>query len=640
MGVTTHLFLFYHDDHGRRLILNKLTVETYRISNMCDDMDTETINATKPVNRGAENRPQQVLAELAQILFYQPLMTVMVLQLLATGIMVVFFWNIVPHNELLTWAVYLIILSCTFIFTTWRYRRTPPAERNLQHWIILFPLAGVMLGVGWGSTSLWPNVMTDVTAMVFLVIVVLGITAAGIAILAPYLRAFYALALLIAMPFAFVLFRQDTQLHFYIGIMMIMYLFIILMSGHHMKHAVRQSINLRLENIDLVDDLVVKNTQTEQAREAAVAADISKSKFLAAASHDLRQPLHALGLFVDALESRIQYPEVRGIVDNIRISTDSLSDLLNSLLDISKLDAGVLEPRSTDFALRPLLERIQTDFNDVASGKALRLRIVDCGFVIHTDSAMLERILRNLVSNAIRYTPMGSVLLGCRRKANTVSIEVHDTGIGIKQDEMDNIFEEFYQIENPERDRRKGLGLGLAIVKRLADLLGCELTVSSTPNTGSVFRIGVPYVGTALPQTTPVQTFTNDLQGTRVLVIDDETMIRVGMRKVLEEWGCEVQEAESIEQALNIVKQGCSIDIILTDYRLRENTTGIEAIHGIHNACEEDIPAIILTGDTDPQRLREAKKSGFKLLHKPVSSAKLRSLMSYLLDQRKQASQI
>ena len=602
------------------------------------DNENNTTIPSRSVNSTADNRPQQVLAELAQILFYQPLMIVMLLQIIATGIVTAFFWNIVPHSELFGWSAYMVMISITFIITTFLYRRTPPAARKLQHWIFLFPLAGIMLGVGWGSTSLWPNVMTDVTAMVFLVVIVLGVAAAGIAILSPYLRAFYAFAILITLPFGIVLLQHDSQLHFYLSIMMLMYLVIILMSGHYMKHAVLQSINLRLENIELVDDLVDKNTQTERAREEAVQADISKSKFLAAASHDLRQPLHALGLFVDALESRIQYPEVRSIVDNIRISTDALSDLLNALLDISKLDAGVLEPRLTDFPLRPLLDRIKTDFSEVASSKNLRLRIVDCGFTIRTDPAMLERILRNLVSNAIRYTQHGSVLLGCRRQGDQVRIEVHDSGIGIPSDQQEIIFDEFYQIENPERDRRKGLGLGLAIVKRLADLLDCRLTVSSKPDKGSVFRITVPYLGAAIQPTVATQNFINDLQATRVLVIDDETMIRIGMRKVLEEWGCVVQEAESIEQALNTLKGECAIDIILTDFRLRENTTGIEAIQRIHAHCDESIPAIILTGDTDPQRLREAKKSGFRLLHKPVSSAKLRSLMSYLLEQNKAGS--
>lgn len=587
------------------------------------DFDKHHTTSAKPVS---DNRSQQILAELAQILFYQPLITVMLLQIIGTGIITTFLWNTVPRIELLIWAVYMIVLSITFIATTLLYRRTPPAARKLQHWIILFPLAGVMLGIGWGSTSLWPNVMSDNTAMVFLLIVVLGVAAAGIAILAPYLRSFYALALLITLPFATVLFQQDNQLHFYLGIMMLMYLLIILMSGHHMKHAVLQSINLRLENLELVNDLKDKNTQAEQA-------NLSKSKFLAAASHDLRQPLHALGLFVDALEQRIHYPEVRSIVDNIRISTDALSDLLNALLDISKLDAGVLETKHSDIQLRPLLQRIQTDFSEIAATKSLNLRIVDCGYIVHSDPAMLERILRNLVANATRYTQQGRVLLGCRRVGNSVRIEVHDTGVGIAAAELDKIFDEFYQIQNPERDRRKGLGLGLAIVKRLADLLDCPLSVRSTPGRGSVFCISVPFVTASQPDCQIAQTIINDLQDIRVLVIDDEAMIRLGMRKVLEEWGCIVLEAESIAQALDQLQQQDPVDILLTDYRLRDKETGIQAIHRIHETCHETIPAIILTGDTDPARLREAKASGFRLLHKPVSPAKLRSLMSYLLEQ-------
>ncbi|MCK5335383.1 MAG: hybrid sensor histidine kinase/response regulator [Gammaproteobacteria bacterium] len=579
------------------------------------------------------HRSQQALAELVQILFNQPLLTILLLQTIGPAIVVAYFWDSVPQTTLLSWIGYNATLSAIFIFTTLKFRHTPPEQRNLQRWIMLFPAGGVLLGLGWGSTSLWPNVMTDLNSMVFLVLVVLGVAAAGIAILAPYLRSFYALALLIILPFAFQVFQHDTKLHHYLGIMLLIYLFIILMSGHHMKRAVLTSINLRLENLDLVDDLVEKNSQTEQAREIAVQADLSKSKFLAAASHDLRQPLHALGLFVDALESRIQYPEVRSIVENIRISTDALSDLLNALLDISKLDAGVLEPKTSDFQLRPLLHRIQTEFTEPALEKSLQLEVIDCDFIIHTDPSMLERILLNLVSNALRYTREGSIKLDCHKQDEQIIIEVHDTGIGINEDNIENIFEEFYQIENPERDRRKGLGLGLAIVKRLADLINCPLSVSSVPDKGSVFSISVPHIASATQINTSENIFVNDLKDTRVLIIDDEAIIRLGMRKVLEQWHCKVEEAESIEQALDKINNNYEFDIILTDYRLRKNQTGTEAIEKIHSSSGKNIPAIILTGDTDPQRLREAKDSGYKLLHKPVSSAKLRSLMSYLLNQ-------
>ena len=591
-----------------------------------------TINLTQ--NLSVIDRPQQFLHELVKILYYQPINIILIGHALTIFITVVFLWETVPHSWLLVWSCIMLVLTMAWVVVVARFRGNEPSVDKANQAVQLFPISGTLTGSFWGLTAFFPNVFQDASSTVFLSIMVLGVTAAGLAVFAPYLRSFVAFASLSLMPFVVRFFLEGSKLYWTLGVMFLLYLIILLISGYNMKRAVRESIDLRLENLGLVDDLKLKNSQAEQAREDAVQADISKAKFLAAASHDLRQPLHALGLFVDALDSRIQYPEVRGIVDNIRISTDALSDLLNSLLDISKLDAGVLEPRVADFQLRPLLQRIQTDFSELASNKSLSLRIVDCGLVINTDPSMLERILRNLVSNAIRYTQQGSVLLGCRRQGDRVSIEIHDTGVGVSTEELGNIFEEFYQIENPERDRRKGLGLGLAIVKRLADLIDCPITVNSTPNKGSVFSISVPYVASGTTEVVTQQSFVDDLKGTRVLIIDDEAMIRVGMRKVLEEWGCDVKEAESIEQALEVLNEQCEIDIILTDYRLRENATGIEAIHSIHDVCGNDIPAIILTGDTDPQRIREAKDSGFKLLHKPISSAKLRSLMSYLLDNK------
>lgn len=577
-------------------------------------------------------RTERVLAELAQILFYQPLITIMLCQIIGIIVMSLYFWQSVADWILISWTAYMVILSLTFMGTTQLYRNTPEDQRQLRRWISLFPLAGVLLGLGWASIGFWPGVLHTTDQLIFTCLVVMGMAAAGIAVIGPYLRAFVPYASLIALSFAAQLLWQDTRLHSNLAIMLLVYLVVIIISAYHMKRAVRQSIHLRLDKLELVESLVEKNALAETARQQAEQADISKSRFLAAASHDLRQPLHALGLFVDALDSRVEDIEQRELVDNIRISTEALSDLLNSLLDISKLDAGVLKARPQHFSLRPLLQRVQTDFKQAASHKGLQLRISDCHFVVNTDPAMLERIIRNLVANAIRYTQKGGLVLGCRRRDESVSIEVFDTGLGIPTQEKDKIFDEFYQIENPERDRRKGLGLGLAIVKRLSDLMGCAISIDSSPGRGSVFRVRVPFITTAPTQASTPTNFVNDVAGTRVLVIDDEALVRQGMRKILEEWECQVVEAESIDQALSQLNNECAVDIIMTDYRLRENTTGIEAIEAVQAHCKTEIPAIILTGDTDPKRLKEAKTSGYRLLHKPVSSAKMRSLMSYLLD--------
>lgn len=580
----------------------------------------------------ANNNENIASHELVKILYYQPINKILAGHAVAVIMTVIFMWDIVSHQWLLVWSSILFGQTMIWLAVVASFRRIKPTIGKSKHWLTIFPLAGALTGLSWGMTSLWPSVLLNPSSMVFLAIMVLGVTAAGLAVFAPYLRSFTAFASCTLLPFVIHFYFDDSKLHLTLGIMFLLYLSVILLNGYNMKQAVRKSIELRLENLGLVDDLLIKKTQAESARDDAEQAYISKSKFLAAASHDLRQPLHALGLFVDALESRIHYPEVRSIVDNIRISTDALGDLLNALLDISRLDAGVLEPNVTEFQLQHLLKRIYTDFNELASSKSLCLKIVDCGFTIRTDPSMLERILRNLVSNAIRYTQQGEVKLNCCRHDGRVAIEIHDTGIGVAPDKIDNIFEEFYQIANTERDRRKGLGLGLAIVKRLALLLDCPITVSSIPDKGSVFRITAPYVASYMPEIDIEQNYVKDVQGTRVMVIDDEAIVRLGMRQNLEEWGCIIKEAESIEHALAVLGNDCAIDIIITDYRLRENKNGIEAIHAIYAACGKEIPAIILTGDTDPKHLCEEAK-GFSVLYKPVSSAKLRSLMSYLLDQ-------
>jgi len=579
------------------------------------------------------SRSEFELKELVQILYFQPIYTILCGHAIAVLISVFFLWDTLAHFWLLPWATVTLAQSLIWVYIVRKYRHTSHGSHNTRSALAIFPIAGAVTGALWGVTLYGPNIITDMTSMVFLSIMVLGVSAAGLAVFAPYLRSFVIFASFMLIPFALRFFMEYSKLHWTIGTMFILYFGVLLISGFNLRRAVGQAIALRLENVGLIEDLIIKNTQAEESREEAEQANISKSKFLAAASHDLRQPLHALGLFVDALESRIQYKEVRDIVGNIRTSTDALSDLLNALLDISKLDARVLKPEPISFQLQPLLQRIVTDFSEPAKSKSLHLRIVDCGMNIHTDPIMLERIVRNLVSNAIRYTSNGTILLGCRRRGKNISIEVHDTGMGIAPDKISRIFEEFYQLENPERDRQKGLGLGLAIVKRLSDLIDCPVSVSSTPQKGSVFRVQVPYVTDALPVAIISPEYINDLQGTNVLVIDDDALVRQGMQQVLSQWQCQILLAENIEQALEQLGGSCSIDIILTDYRLRENQTGLDAIKKIHDVCNKNIPAIILTGDTDSQRLGEAKASGFKLLHKPVQSAKLRSLMSYLLEQ-------
>lgn len=371
-------------------------------------------------------------------------------------------------------------------------------------------------------------------------------------------------------------------------------------------------------------------------KEQAERANLAKSRFLAAATHDLRQPMHALTLFVAALKERIQYPEVSRIVHNIESSVTAMQGMFNALLDISRLDAGVLQTHPRDFHLQDLFDRLRMDFTPHAQEKELRLIVVPTRAIVRTDPVLLERILMNLISNGIRYSVQGGVVVGCRRTKGGLRIEVWDSGKGIPEHRQKEIFQEFVQLNNPERDRNKGLGLGLAIVERMARLLGSLIEIKSVVGKGSVFSIKVPR-GNAkrvIEETAPAITVRrNDLKGALVVFVDDESTILEGMEVLLRDWGCQPVIAATAMGALaGLIQAGRPPDIIVSDYRLREQENGIEVIAKIREHYGIDIPAILVSGDTGPELLREAKEKGLRIMHKPARPAKLRALINYLVN--------
>lgn len=369
-------------------------------------------------------------------------------------------------------------------------------------------------------------------------------------------------------------------------------------------------------------------------------ANQAKTRFLAAASHDLRQPMHALGMFISQLRDMISFPEARKIVDHAELSVAAMESLLNALLDISRLDAGILTPRFEDFPVVVLLDRMENSFGPSAREKGLSFHVMPCSAWVHSDPVLLERILMNLVSNAMRYTEQGGIVIGCRRRSERLRIEVWDSGSGIPKDKQREIFQEFFQLANPERDRTKGLGLGLAIVERLAHLLNHHLDLASTPGRGSVFAVEA-----LRAESRPVTDILNAMQAVPgaldnvfAVVIDDEAMVREGMRGLLTSWGCHVLTAASGEEALARLEEHERMpDLIISDYRLPDNETGIEAIQRIQASLPVEIPAVLISGDTAPERLTEAKASGYHLLHKPVQPARLRTLLSRVLSEAEHA---
>lgn len=387
------------------------------------------------------------------------------------------------------------------------------------------------------------------------------------------------------------------------------------------------SVQIRFQDREMAAQLREALAQANQANQA-------KTRFLAAASHDLRQPLHTIGLLVAALSLRPIEGRDREVVDLLSQVTVALSEQLDQLLDISKLDAGVVEPDKKIVDLGEMLRMHHAEMRAAIEEKGLRA-VLDAptGVRCWTDPALVLRVLRNLTENAIKFTQRGHVALRLRVETGVARITVEDTGRGIPAHEQAMVFEEFYQVDNPERDRTKGLGLGLSIVRRLCSLLNITLDLKSVEGEGTSISLKVPLetFDTVIP-TQPQPLRGQSFAGLTVLVIDDERSVRMGMRVLLEELGCHFVEACSIEEATREARNAHP-DVILADMRLRNGETGIEAITSI-NAAIGETPSVLISGDTAPDRLQEATRAGIKLLHKPVSLPTLQAELGRILDEK------
>jgi signal transduction histidine kinase len=369
--------------------------------------------------------------------------------------------------------------------------------------------------------------------------------------------------------------------------------------------------------------------RTEQLAQANQA----KTRFLAAASHDLRQPMHALALTVGELRETARTPQLAALARRIERSVEALGDLLDALLDISKLDAGAIQPEKRAFPLRALFEQLADELAPAAEAKGLRFRIAPTSLWTESDPTLLRRCLLNLAANAVRYTREGGVVVGCRRRGAEAEIVVADSGIGIPDADRAHIFEEFYQGGSPQRDRAKGLGLGLAIVDRVAQLLGHAITVKSQVGRGSVFGVRVPIVPPRPEQPAPAAPETGtQLAGLRVLVVDDEPNVRAALAGLLRRWGCSVESAAGGEAALSVGR--AAPDLVLCDLRLGEGRSGFDVLDRLKASWGSSLLGIIVTADASPERIADALARGYPLLRKPVRPAKLRALVEQLLRER------
>ncbi|WP_077507819.1 hybrid sensor histidine kinase/response regulator NahK/ErcS' [Pseudomonas sp. A25(2017)] len=386
-----------------------------------------------------------------------------------------------------------------------------------------------------------------------------------------------------------------------------------------------------------IDERSRVELRLREAKREAEQANLSKTKFLAAVSHDLLQPLNAARLFTSALLERREPVANAQLVRNVSHSLQDVENLLGTLVDISKLDAGVIKADVAPFALSELLDNLAAEYAQIARSEGLALHFVGCSVLVRSDMQLLARILRNLLSNAIRYTPSGRVVLGCRRHRQRVSIQVLDSGIGIAENRLEEIFQEFKRgdVQRPNQDR--GLGLGLAIVEKIAGILGHRIQVRSWPGKGSMFSIDVPLSATApkpLPCLDMSEPMLERLRGARVWVLDNDAAICAGMRTLLEGWGCQVVTALSEQDlARQVDNYHAEADLLIADYHLDNDQNGVDAVARINARRASPIPAMMITANYSNELKQQIRERGHTLMHKPVRPMKLKIAMSHLLGQ-------
>ena len=511
------------------------------------------------------------------------------------------------------WAACIAACALLHIGLRIGFGRRAPADPDIAPWGSGFAAIAFIEGLGWGWASVFLLQGQVFEVRLFAMVVVYAIASGSLSAFSCHLPTFYAFFLPTTVPFALQSLAATDPLPRAAALLSILFVVVIGALGWRANRSFSELVRLRVATQSLANDLGRQKTIAEEA-------NLAKSSFLAAASHDLRQPVHALGLFVSALRGTGLPPDALRLTDQIEASVDALDTLFTALLDISRLDAGVVQVHRQAFAIAPLLDRLCRDYASEAASKGIGLVHHASAAAVFADTVLLERLIRNLLSNAIRYTDRGRVVVGCRRRAGLLSIEVWDTGRGIPAAMQEKVFHEYVQLGNAERDRSKGLGLGLAIVRRMSELLGSGLTLRSRPGLGSCFAITVP-----LAETGRLETLKGDRDdataaaGGLIVVVDDEAAIRDAMTGLLVAWGYAVVAAGEGDEVLRLLAS-CPRrpDVLICDHRLRGGENGIALVERLRAEYNQRIPAMLVTGDTAPDRLTEAAASGLLLLHKPV----------------------
>lgn len=559
-------------------------------------------------------------------------------QLMLAPLLVWLMWDKVGHDTLLGWLALALGIHLVEIVRWQRARHLTADIQGCRDWNVRFIFHTTFAAIIWGGGWVAMFVPGNLGYQALLICVAMGMAAGAVTINPIHRPSLFLYLVPFLSPLIVRVAMEGDRPHWILAFMLLTYVAFLLDSGIKLMLTFETSLRQRFENGALLQALRVREEELAVALETAEQANRAKSKFLATASHDLRQPLQALRLFTEALQDVANEPETQRLAGQIGKSVNALVDMFDDLLDVSRLDAGIIQPRWQHFELFDLFDRLYVDFEPLAKAKGLTLELPycnekgmngpQCDAIVYSDPFLLERLMRNLVSNAIRYTDKGTIEVTCHCLIDEVEIAVKDTGVGIHPEVLPHIFEEYYQGDNPHRDRRKGLGLGLAIVRRVEELLGYRVEVESTPGQGSTFRFALkkgdasvlarPYVITQTRQ---------DVSNKVIAFVEDDADIREFTVEIMQEWGCRVFAGESGAAVLRqLDKAALRPDLLVCDFRLPDNQTALDVMRQMREYWGE-LPVLVVTGDTGAEPLQAIQKSGASLLHKPIAPTRLRSMM-------------
>ena len=537
-------------------------------------------------------------------------------------------WSVVPAALLAGWLALVLLNQLWRWRLTLAWRRAGPGPGASRRWGNYWAIGSGTAGALWGlaAVTMFP---TSAAHQALLIVCLFGVVLGGLNLTAVWRPSFYGFVLPALVPLILRVAWEGDAVHLYIALVLSVVLAFVLAFGHRVNDVLTQALAMRYENVDLIAELKGQTRAAVEARAAAEAANRAKSQLLAAASHDLRQPLHAVGLFVAALAARRIEPDDRVLLGRVQQALDVLEAQFGQLIDLSKLEAGMLVADRARVPLGPLFDEIAAEFAPQADAKGLRLAAVRTRLAVDSDPVLLSRVLRNLVANAVRYTRAGGVVVGARRRGDRVIIEVVDTGIGIAPEHRADIFEEFFQVRSPGATSHagRGMGLGLAIVRRFCWLLGHEIALQTRVGRGSRFSViaprvvdvRAPHAHDTHPSLSRDDRSGGGLEGATVAVIDDDPAAVEGMRALFSTWGAAVAGGCDAGNALaELGRLERYPDLIVADLRLDCDRNGLDAVATIREELGFRVPALVISGDTSIAASNAVRSAGFALLPKPV----------------------